>query len=54
MADYDRNFYNRRGNNNLRRILLILMVGLVYYGVNLWTTSFYGITFWDAIKNIKW
>lgn len=54
MKDYDRNFYNRKGKRRLKNFLLILMVGLVYYGVNLYTQTFYNISLWDALMNIKW
>lgn len=50
MADYDRNFYSRKGHNNLKWFLLIAMVVLVCYGINLYTTQFYDMTFWDALN----
>ncbi|MCQ2749987.1 MAG: hypothetical protein MJ246_08700 [Clostridia bacterium] len=50
MADYDRGFVNRKERKFTRFLCLVLIVGLVCYGINLYTTQFYDMTFWEALQ----
>lgn len=50
MADYDRGFVNRKERKTFRFFCLVLIVGLVCYGLNLYCEQFYSITLWEAIQ----
>ncbi|MCQ2978542.1 MAG: hypothetical protein MJ245_01965 [Clostridia bacterium] len=51
MAEYDRNFYSRKGNNFLKFFLIVAVIGLLCYGGNMISTTFYNISIWDALDN---
>ena len=50
MSDFDRGFVNRKERKTVRFLCLVVIVGLVCYGANLYTTQFYNMTFWEALQ----
>lgn len=52
MSDFDRGFVNRKERKFTRFLCLVLIVGLVCYGLNLYTNQFYGITLWEAMQHL--
>lgn len=53
MADYDRNFYSRKGNKRLKFFLLLAMFLLLCYGLNLCSETFYDMPIWEAFEKLQ-
>ncbi|MCQ2911464.1 MAG: hypothetical protein MJ244_04665 [Clostridia bacterium] len=52
MAEYDRNFYSRKGNKALKFFLLVAMIVLLLVGANMVSETFWHIDIWQALDNL--